>query len=59
MRLTLTHQLQRHAHRSIWLATQRLGRTFVHADHFTGVMNLQTRAIDAGLASELFFDEGA
>jgi hypothetical protein len=41
MRLALAHQLQRHAHRGIGLTAQRLSRTLVHGDHFTGVMNLQ------------------
>jgi hypothetical protein len=35
-----------------------MGGTFIHADHFTGMLDLQACAIDTRMTSDQFFEDG-
>ncbi|MBB4862447.1 hypothetical protein HNP46_001285 [Pseudomonas nitritireducens] len=59
MGLAITNQFEGNTHGGIGLATQRLGRTLVHRDDFTGVVNVKTLALDRRKAAQLFFYLGS
>ena len=59
MGLTVTHQLQSHAHGRVRFAAQGLRGPFIHLDDFTGMLDAKASAIDAAVTGNQFFKEGS
>ncbi len=59
MRRTIPNQFESYAHGSIRFAAQGLGWTLVHANDFTGVLDMQTRTIGRWHTGAELFDQGS